>query len=119
MAKLSVNNRAHTQTYATLVLLKQIDDVAFNDAADTKMPELRFWSTVAGNDMRQQSAEALAQQIDNMFRSPEIWGAQLEPSVSLNQAISSLAKALFDAEGTILQLATVADDGYRFLGERT
>ena len=102
-------NRAAETTWITLLSLDQLQE-AFDKAGALKMETLAFWK--AGRS----EAEALAIQIDNVFR--ETYGAELESGVTRLQAIENMVKVLNTADKAVSDLASAADTSYRFFQER-
>lgn len=114
MANWSPNNRAHTRTWFSLHVLGQ-HDVPFGLAAELRVDRLTFWSATASQALRNQQAEVLGIQLDNMFR--DVWLANYEPGVTREAAVTQLQFQLMNGETTLNELGEVADRCYRFLGE--
>lgn len=114
MSSWTNNNRAHTQTWYTLVVLNQLE-ASFPEAEEKTVQDLVFWSSAASADLRAQQANAIAIQMDNMFT--KVWKAKYEEGVERSEATAALESALSKAETTMPQLGAIADGRYRFLGE--
>lgn len=112
MATWSKNHRACTTTWSTLLALTQLNET-FKDAGELPMTGLTFWTGSA--DARRTRAEGLATQIDNIFRI--IRRARFEEGVTETDAASGLVSALLNAEGSVADLAEVADQKYHFWRE--
>ena len=114
MPNWSPNNRAHTRTWFSLHVLGQ-HDLPFAAAADLRVDRFTFWSATASQALRNQQAEMMGIQLDNMFR--DVWLAQSEPGVAREDAVHQLQSSLMLGETTMNDLGEVADRCYRFLGE--
>jgi hypothetical protein len=114
MSEWNGNNRACETTWTTLRVLDQ-NLRPFKDSGTIKMAELKFWTQGASSEMHKIQADTLGNQIDNVFR--DIRGAVYEPGVTRETAISGLVGILTDQDKTIADLASKADDLYRFWQE--
>ncbi|WP_456425015.1 hypothetical protein [Rhodocaloribacter sp.] len=116
MAEWSVNHRACTTTYTTLIVLAQLPrDLSFRDAGDVPMSGLAFWKLTSSAQVRRVQAGALALQIDNVFR--DIRGAVYEPGVDPDAVPGLIREALLRPENTVADLAALFDGLYLFWRE--
>lgn len=116
MAEWSVNHRACTTTYTTLIVLAQLPrDLPFPDAGAVKMNGLAFWKLTSSAQVRRVQAGALAVQIDNVFR--DIRGAVYEPGVDPDAVPGLIREALLRSEDTVADLAALFDGLYLFWRE--
>lgn len=112
MAVWSRNHRACETTWTTLFALTQLR-APFPAAGEFTMPQLLFWAGSAR--ARQTRAEALSNQIDNIFRL--LRGARFEEGVDRSAAVARLRDTLLVEANTVAVLAEEADALYRFFGE--
>jgi hypothetical protein len=116
MSTWSNNNLAHVHTWLTLRVLNELPTTTtFDIAEQVQMNALAFWSDLDTPQQRATKAMTLAAQLDNFFRL--IQGAQFELGIDAATAVQSLAGTLQDSARTLLDLAQVADDCYRFRNE--
>lgn len=110
------NNLACANTWAFLRGLGELKP-KFSAAGTLKVRQLRFWNLAASPSMRTQEARALASRLDKIF--VKALFAKYEVDVTMAAAVSAMAQKLEAANSSILDLAAVVDEKYRFKGELT
>lgn len=108
----SRNHRSCETTWTTLFALEQLR-APFQPSGAFTMNRLLFWAGSA--QARATRAEALSNQLDNIFRL--LRGARFEEGVDRSIATTGLRDTLLVKENTVAVLAEVADEMYRFFGE--
>jgi hypothetical protein len=106
------NNAAHKRTYVGLFVLEQ-NKADFDDSADVKMNELRFWTPGSTSDLIRAQARQLAIQLHNIFTM--LSGAKLETESTTKKAVNAMAGTISTGTNTIEELADVADEHYAFI----
>jgi hypothetical protein len=116
MSDWSNNNLAHVHTWLCMLALHELPSTTtFDVSGGVKMNALAFWSPVDSPDMRTTKANALASQMDNIFRMFQ--GAQYEATIARAFAVQAMAAILQDQNKVLKELAQSADDCYRFKNE--
>ena len=114
--KWSKNNRACKTLWSTLRILNEISRrQTFKTTGDLTVGDLTSSSLIASGNMGRLRAEALAAQLDNVFR--EIRGAAYEEGFKRGKALTAMTKVLADPARTVADLGNVVDDIYEFRGE--
>ena len=116
MGEWSNNNLAHVHTWLCMIALHELPSATTFDVAGSKqMNELAFWSNLDSIEQRATKANALAAQMDNIFRLFQ--GAQYEPGIERALAVQRMSSVLQDASKQLMQLAAEADACFRFKNE--
>jgi hypothetical protein len=115
MTEWSKNNRACTTLWSTLFRMNQLFD-PFSESGDLAMTDLTFYNESASDELREQEASILADQLDIIFIVGR--GAEYEDGIDHSSAIASLVAILTNETKTVTDLAAVVDDHYLFWGER-
>ena len=116
MSDWSNNNLAHVHTWLCMIALHELPSTStFDVSGDKQMNALAFWSDLDSADQRAIKANALAAQMDNIFRLFQ--GAQYEPNIDRAIAVQSMSEVLQKSTKKLKHLAARADDCYRFKNE--
>jgi len=116
MSDWSNNNLAHIHTWLCMIALHELPSTATFDVSGTKpMNALAFWSDLDSVQQRATKANALASQMDNIFRLFQ--GAQYEPGIERAFAVQAMSAILQKTSKKLKHLGACADDCYRFKNE--
>jgi len=114
VAEWSRNNRACSTTWTTLFVLEQ-STLPFAESGGVPMHALAFWDDAASDDLRRLQAQALAIEMDNVFRL--IRGARYEEGADTGTAVRAMCEVLTSRDRTMSDLAAANDANYRFWRE--
>ena len=114
MADWNPNNLACQCTWANLFALRQ-SQKPFKNSGDIEMQDLLFFNPAASDDVLENEAKMLADELDVIFR--QVDGAKFETGITRKKAHAEMVEILKDATKTMAELAEVIDSNYLFWGE--
>ena len=110
------NNLAHVHTWVCMIALHELPSTAtFDVSGEVQMNSLALWSELDSAQIRTTKANALASQMDNIFRLFQ--GAKYEPGIERAFAVQAMSTVLQNANKKLKHLGSCADDCYRFKNE--
>jgi len=114
MAEWSVNNRACTTLWFTLLNMDQLF-TNFDDSGSLTMKDLTFFNPTSSSDARRIEATLISDQLDTTFI--EGRGARYEDGIDREAAVASMIDILTDEGKTLEEFATSVDESYLFWEE--
>lgn len=114
MANWNPNNLACTTLWTTLFKMQQLDS-SFADSGALKMSELLFFNPLGSAAEKLKTARILSDQLDVVFRIGR--GAVYEDDVDHGKAMEMIIPILLEEDKLVEDLASAADDLYRFWQE--
>ena len=106
-------NESCLNTWMMLVSLQEIA-IGFPKAGAVVMTKLASWNPAASAEARRVKAEALADQLDKMFRDPKSAAGAYQQNQNYGTAIPAMSAVLSNAGKTLTDLAECVDSIYTF-----
>lgn len=111
MAQWKSNNLACVNTWSTLYIMKQHDEI-FKLAGNIKMKELLFYDPLLNDDELKFEAEGIADFLNEVFINT--YNAQYENGADRDKAVTDMVEILIDANKNMAELAERVDNDYEF-----